>query len=170
MRCWSDAIASRVLSTVFSRLVFAWRLQHSGAAEQGENFLFEQEQFQHAVHHRPQQRLLYVEGVESGQLALATAVLQQNPQLVKRAVRALMKSHRYVFENKKEVVPQMNSLPGTDARGGGAILRSSGHLAQPQRRDHTDQEWDILTEKKKAVDDVRDFSMLREAQKELRIK
>ena len=34
----------------------------------------------------------------------------------------------------------------------------------------TDQEWDILTEKKKAVDDVRDFSILREAQKELRIK
>jgi hypothetical protein len=29
---------------------------------------------------------------------------------------------------------------------------------------------DILTEKKKAVDDVRDFSILREAQKELRIK
>jgi hypothetical protein len=39
-------------------LVFAWRLQHGSAAEQGENFLFEQEQFQHAVHHRPQQRLL----------------------------------------------------------------------------------------------------------------
>jgi len=36
-----------------------------------------------------------------------SAFAQQNPQLVKRAVRALMKSHRYVFENKKEVVPQM---------------------------------------------------------------
>ena len=40
-------------------------------------------------------------------LAVANRVLQQNPQIVKRAVRALMKSHRYVFENKKEVVPQM---------------------------------------------------------------
>jgi hypothetical protein len=34
----------------------------------------------------------------------------------------------------------------------------------------TDQEWDILTEEKKAVDDVRDFSILREGQKELKIK
>ena len=34
----------------------------------------------------------------------------------------------------------------------------------------TDQEWDILTEEKKAVDDVRDLSILREAQKELKIK
>jgi len=34
----------------------------------------------------------------------------------------------------------------------------------------TDQEWDILTEKKKAADEVRDFSLLREVQKELKIK
>jgi hypothetical protein len=34
----------------------------------------------------------------------------------------------------------------------------------------TDQEWDALTEKKKAADEVRDFTMIREAQRELRIK
>ena len=34
----------------------------------------------------------------------------------------------------------------------------------------TDQEWNILTEKKKPVDEVRDFSLLREVQKELKIK
>ena len=34
----------------------------------------------------------------------------------------------------------------------------------------TDQEWDILTEKKKTADEVRDFSLLREVQKELKIK
>ena len=34
----------------------------------------------------------------------------------------------------------------------------------------TDREWDILTEKKKAADEVRDFSLLREVQKELKIK
>jgi hypothetical protein len=31
----------------------------------------------------------------------------------------------------------------------------------------TDQEWDMLTEKKKTADEVRDFSLLREVQKEL---
>jgi len=34
----------------------------------------------------------------------------------------------------------------------------------------TDQEWDILTEKKKPADEVRDFSLLREVQKELKLK
>lgn len=34
----------------------------------------------------------------------------------------------------------------------------------------TDQEWDILTEKKKTADEVRDLSLLREVQKELKIK
>ena len=33
-----------------------------------------------------------------------------------------------------------------------------------------DQEWDILTEKKKTADEARDFSLLREVQKELEIK
>ena len=34
----------------------------------------------------------------------------------------------------------------------------------------TDQEWDMLTEKKKTADEVRDFSLLREVQKELKIR
>lgn len=34
----------------------------------------------------------------------------------------------------------------------------------------TDQEWDMLTEKKKPADEVRDFSLLREVQKELKIR
>jgi NitT/TauT family transport system substrate-binding protein len=102
-------------------------------------------------------------------LAVANRVLQQNPQLVKRAVRALMKSHRYVFENKKEVVPQMirylEQTPEVAERSYDLLVTSLSRNGEI-----TDQEWDILTEKKKAVDDVRDFSMLREAQKELRIK
>lgn len=102
-------------------------------------------------------------------LAVANRVLQQNPQIVKRAVRALMKSHRYVFENKKEVVPQMirylEQTPEVAERSYDLLVTSLSRNGEI-----TDQEWDILTEKKKAVEDVRDFSMLREAQKELRIK
>jgi len=102
-------------------------------------------------------------------LAVANRVLQQNSQLVKRAVRALMKSHRYVFENKKEVVPQMirylEQTPEVAERSYELLVTSLSRNGEI-----TDQEWDILTEKKKVVEDVRDFSMLREAQKELRIK
>ena len=102
-------------------------------------------------------------------LAVANRVLQQNPQLVKRAVRALMKSHRYVFENKKEVVPQMirylEQTPEAAERSYDLLVTSLSRNGEI-----TDQEWDILTEKKKAADDVRDFSILRETQKELKIK
>ena len=102
-------------------------------------------------------------------LAVANRVLQQNSQLVKRAVRALMKSHRYVFENKKEVVPQMirylEQTPEVAERSYELLVTSLSRNGEI-----TDQEWDILTEKKKTVDEVRDFSILREVQKELRIK
>lgn len=102
-------------------------------------------------------------------LAVANRTLQQNPQLVKRAVRALMKAHRYIFENKKDVLPQMirylDQSPEVAERSYDLLIVSLSRSGEI-----TDQEWDILTEKKKSADDVRDFSLLREVQKELKIK
>jgi ABC-type nitrate/sulfonate/bicarbonate transport system substrate-binding protein len=100
---------------------------------------------------------------------VANRVLQQNPQLVKRTVRAMMKAHRYVFENKKEVVPQMirylQQPPDVAERSYDLLV-----ISLSKNGEITDQEWDILTEKKKSADEVRDFSLLREVQKELKIK
>jgi hypothetical protein len=74
-----------------------------------------------------------------------------------------------VFENKKEVVPQMirylERTPEVAGRSYDLLVTSLSRNGEI-----TDQEWDILTEEKKAVDEVRDFSILREAQKELKIK
>jgi NitT/TauT family transport system substrate-binding protein len=102
-------------------------------------------------------------------IAVSTRVLQQNPQLVKRAVRALLKSHRFIFENKKQVVPLMISYLGQTPE---IAERSYDILTNSLARNGeiTDQEWDALTEKKKPVDEVRDFTLLREAQKELKIR
>lgn len=102
-------------------------------------------------------------------LAVANRSLQQNPQLVKRAVRALMKAHRYIFENKKGVLPQMIRYLDQSPE---AAERSYELLTVSLSRNGeiTDQEWDILTEKKKSADEVRDFSLLREVQKELKVK
>jgi len=88
---------------------------------------------------------------------------------VKRAVRALMKSHRYVFENRKDVVPQMIRYLAQTSE---VAERSYDLLLISLSRNGeiSDQDWDMLTEKKKAVDEVRDFSLLREVQKELKIK
>ncbi len=102
-------------------------------------------------------------------IAVANRLLQQNPQHVKRAVRALMKSHRYVFENRKEVVPQMirylDQKPEVAERSYDLLL-----ISLSRNGEITDQEWDVLTEKKKAVDEVRDFTLLREVQRELKIR
>jgi NitT/TauT family transport system substrate-binding protein len=102
-------------------------------------------------------------------IAVANRLLQQNPQHVKRAVRAMMKAHRYVFENKKEVVPQMirylQQSPDVAERSYDLLV-----ISLSKNGEITDQEWDILTEKKKSADGVRDFTLLREVQKELKIK
>lgn len=102
-------------------------------------------------------------------IAVANRLLQQNPQHVKRAVRALLKAHRFVFENKKDVVAQMIRYLEQTAE---VAERSYGLLLISLSRNGeiTDHEWDSLTEKKKPVDEVRDFTLLREAQKELRIR
>jgi NitT/TauT family transport system substrate-binding protein len=102
-------------------------------------------------------------------IAVANRLLQQNPQFVKRAVRALMKAHRFVFENKREVVPLMiRYLDQTQevAERSYDILT----LSLSRNGEITDQEWDLLTEKKKPVDEVRDFTLLREVQKELKLR
>ena len=102
-------------------------------------------------------------------IAVANRLLQQNPQLVKRTIRAMMKAHRYVFENKKEVVPLMTryllQTPDVAERSYDLLVMSLS-----KNGEITDQEWDILTEKKKSADEVRDFSLLREVQKELKLK
>jgi len=102
-------------------------------------------------------------------IAVANRLLQQNPQHVKRAVRALMKAHRFVFDNRKEVVPQMirylNQKPEVAERSYELLVTSLSRNGEI-----SDQEWDMLTEKKKTADEVRDFTLLREAQKELKIR
>ena len=102
-------------------------------------------------------------------LAVANRLLQQNPQFVKRAIRAMLKAHRYVFENKKDVVPQMTHYLNQSVE----VAEHSYDLlviSLSKNGEITDQEWNILTEKKKTPDEVRDFAPLREVQKELKIK
>ena len=102
-------------------------------------------------------------------IAVVTRLLQQNPQHVKRVVRALMKAHRFVFDNRKEVVPQMirylEQSPEVADRSYDLLVNSLSRNGEI-----TDHEWEVLTEKKKTADEVRDFSLLREVQKELKIR
>ena len=102
-------------------------------------------------------------------LAVSTRQLQQNPQLVKRAARVVLKAHRLVFDNKKEVVPFMlrflNQSQEVAERSYELLVASLSRNGEI-----TDQEWEILTEKKRPLEEVRDFTLLREAQQELKIR
>lgn len=102
-------------------------------------------------------------------IAVSNRLLQNHPQQIKRAVRAMMKAHRYVFDHKREVVPLMmrylEQAPDIAERSYDLLV-----ISLSKNGEITDREWDILTEKKKMPDEVRDFTLLREVQKELKIK
>jgi hypothetical protein len=70
---------------------------------------------------------------------------------------------------EQEVVPQMIRYLDQRAK---VAERSYDLLVISLSRNGeiTDHDWDMLTEKKKPVDEVRDFTLLREVQKELKLR
>jgi ABC-type nitrate/sulfonate/bicarbonate transport system substrate-binding protein len=102
-------------------------------------------------------------------IAVANRMLQQNPTLIKRAIRGLLKAQRYLYDNRRDAVALMirylDQTQEVAERSYDIVTASISRNGEI-----TDQEWDILTEKKKPVDEVRDFTLLREVQKELKIR
>ena len=99
-------------------------------------------------------------------LAVRDRSLKEKPQLIKRVLRAVLKAHRFVFENKQETVRVMmqwlNQSPDVAARSYDIAL-----LSLSKNGEIPDRDMEILIEKKRPLDEVRDYSLLREAQKEL---
>lgn len=99
-------------------------------------------------------------------LAVTSRLLQERPQLVKQALRALLKAHRFIFENRRETLQVMmrwlEQSPEMAERYYGLAL-----ISLSKNGEITDTEWERLTEKRRPLEEVRDFSLLREAQKEL---
>ena len=99
-------------------------------------------------------------------LAVTSRLLQERPQLVKQALRALLKAHRFIFENRRETLQVMmrwlEQSPEMAERFYGLAL-----ISLSKNGEITDTEWERLTEKRRPLEEVRDFSLLREAQKEL---
>jgi len=101
-------------------------------------------------------------------LAVTSRMLQENPQLIKRTLRAMLKAQRFVFENKRETLQimmrwleQSPEVAEHSYELAGISLSRDGEI--------TDQDWEKLIEKNRPLDEVRDFRLLREAQKELKI-
>lgn len=102
-------------------------------------------------------------------LALRDSLLKEKPALIKRTLRAVLKSHRFIFENKQETTRVMmqwlRQPPEVAARSYDLAL-----LFLSRNGEIPDADMERLTEKKRPLDEVRDYTLLREAQKELGIR
>ena len=102
-------------------------------------------------------------------VAVAVKYLQEKPQVVKQFLRALLKAHRFVFENRPETIQiMMRWLSQTPEVAAHSYQLEIVSLAR--NGEITDYEWERLTEGKKPLAEVRDFTLLRQAQKELGIR
>ena len=99
-------------------------------------------------------------------VAVTSRMLEQNPPMVKQSLRALLKAHRFIFDNRRETVQIMmrwleQPLEVAERSYDLALISLS------KDGEITDQEWERLMEKPRPVDEIRDFTLLRQAQKEL---
>jgi len=102
-------------------------------------------------------------------LAAGLKLLQERPLLAKQVLRALLKAHRFIFENKAETVNIMMRWLSQPAEVAAHSYQLS-LVSLARNGEITDYEWERLTEGKKPLADVRDFTLLRQAQKELGIR
>ena len=81
----------------------------------------------------------------------------------------MLKAHKFVFENKQETVQIMTRWLEQSLE----VAERSYELANislSRDGEITDADWDKLIEKRRTIDEVRDSGLLREAQKELKMR
>jgi NitT/TauT family transport system substrate-binding protein len=109
-------------------------------------------------------------GVPASGLTTSDRLIKESPQTVKSALRALLKATRFIEVNRQETIPIMmkwvKQPADIAARSYDLELRS---LAKDGQMSDADLEAFIerLGEKKRPLDEVRDFSFVRQALREL---
>jgi ABC-type nitrate/sulfonate/bicarbonate transport system substrate-binding protein len=112
-------------------------------------------------------------GLPSAGMLTADRLIKDNPQLVKRTLKALLRSHHYITQNRQETIqtlikwlPQPLEVAEHSYDSELKTLSRDGIL--------TDAEIEAIIarvgEKKRPLDEVRDFSFARQALKELEAK
>ena len=109
-------------------------------------------------------------GLPSAGMLTSDRLIRDNPQLIKRTLKALLRAHHYILENKQDTtqvlikwLPQPLDVAEHSYDGELRTLTRDGQMS--------DAEIDMIItrvgEKKRALDEVRDFSFAREAMREL---
>jgi NitT/TauT family transport system substrate-binding protein len=109
-------------------------------------------------------------GLPASGLFTSDRLLKENPQVVKRTLRALIKANRFITENRQETIAVMlKSLPQPQEVASRSYDLELKALAKDGQMTDSEMESLIerLGEKKRPLDEVRDFSPVRQALKEL---
>jgi ABC-type nitrate/sulfonate/bicarbonate transport system substrate-binding protein len=109
-------------------------------------------------------------GLPSAGMLTSDRLIKENPQVVRRTLKALLRSHLYILDNRQETIqtlikwlPQPLDIAEHSYDGELKTLSKDGTM--------TDAEIEAIIarvgEKKRPLDEVRDFSFARQAMKEL---
>jgi ABC-type nitrate/sulfonate/bicarbonate transport system substrate-binding protein len=109
-------------------------------------------------------------GVPSSGLFAADRLLKENAQIVKGTIRALLKANRFIEENRQETlrimakyVPQTLDIAARSYDVELKALAKDGTMTDVE----IESQMERLADKKRPLDEIRDFSFARQALKEL---
>ncbi len=109
-------------------------------------------------------------GMPASGMITSDRLIKENPQLVKRGLRAMLKANRFIEENRQETIRVLlqwvKQTPEIAARSYDVELKSilrDGIMSDSDMENFLER----LFDKKKPLDEVRDFSHVRAAWKEL---
>jgi NitT/TauT family transport system substrate-binding protein len=109
-------------------------------------------------------------GLPSAGMLTSDRLIKENPQVVKRTLKALLKAHHYILENRQETIqtlikwlPQPVDIAEHSYDSELKTLTRDGTMTDAEINSIIER----LGERKRPLDEVRDFSFAREAMKEL---
>jgi NitT/TauT family transport system substrate-binding protein len=109
-------------------------------------------------------------GVPSSGLFASDRLIKENPQVLRRTIRATLKANRFIEENREETlrimakfVPQSTEIAGRSYDVELKALAKDGQMTDAE----IEFQMERLAEKKRPLDEVRDFTFARQAVKEL---
>jgi ABC-type nitrate/sulfonate/bicarbonate transport system substrate-binding protein len=109
-------------------------------------------------------------GMPASGMITSDRLIKENPQIVRRASRAMLKANRFIEDNRQETIrillQWVKQTPEIAARSYDVELKSilrDGIMSDPEMENFLDR----LSDKKRPLDEVRDFSFVRQAWKEL---
>lgn len=113
-------------------------------------------------------------GMPASGMITSDRLIKENPAFVRRGVRALLRANRFIDENRAETIKVLlqwvKQTPEIAARSYDVELKSilrDGTMTDGEMENFIDR---LGNEKKRTIDDVRDFSFVRQTWKELETK